>query len=58
MQVRSILTRMTRTVRGAFIGGIAGVTVAMAIGYGSFSPSVAAVQRADVGWNSVALPAF
>ncbi|WP_177239925.1 hypothetical protein [Streptomyces monashensis] len=56
---------MTRTVRVAFIGGIVGVTVAIAVGHGSFSPSVAAVPAAgssvvragDVGWNIVKLPA-
>ena len=66
MQVSSILTRITRTVRVAFVGGIAGVAVAIVIGHGSFSPSVTAVsavgssvvQPGDVGWNSVGLPAF
>jgi hypothetical protein len=63
MHVHAILTRMTRTVRVAFIGGIAGVAVAIAIGGGSFSPSVTAtsavgssvVEAGDVGWNSVEL---
>lgn len=65
MHVRAILIRMTRTVRVAFIGGIAGVAVAIAMGHGSFSPSVTAASAVgssvapagDVGWNGVELSA-
>ncbi|MBK3581409.1 hypothetical protein JHN63_48160 [Streptomyces sp. MBT65] len=50
---------MTRTARVAFIGGIVGVAVAIAIGHGSFSPPATAVSAADsgvvqdgdIGWN-------
>ncbi|MFI6468628.1 hypothetical protein [Streptomyces sp. NPDC050538] len=52
---------MTRTVRVAFIGGFVGVAVVIAIGHGSFSPSVTAASTAgssavqagdgDIGWN-------
>ncbi|MGI5457681.1 hypothetical protein ACQEWB_31820 [Streptomyces sp. CA-249302] len=52
---------MTRTVRVAFISGITGVAVAIAVGSGSFSPSVTAASApdsivagdGDVGWNIV-----
>ncbi|MFG2820338.1 hypothetical protein ACGFX4_13010 [Kitasatospora sp. NPDC048365] len=45
----------------AFIGGIAGVAVAVAMGFGSSSPSVTTVSEVgssvvatdDVGWNFV-----
>jgi hypothetical protein len=64
MHVRSILTRMTRTAYVAFIGGTAGVAVAVAMGHGSFLPSATAVSAAgssvvqpgDVGWNSAVQP--
>ena len=59
MHVRSALTRLARTVRVAFIGGVVGVAVATAMGWGLFSPPVAAVSAVgssvvgpgDIGWN-------
>lgn len=61
MHVRSVLTRMTRTVRVAFIGGFVGAAVAIAIGHGALSPSTTTASTAgssavqagdgDIGWN-------
>jgi hypothetical protein len=61
MHARSALTRMAHTARVAFIGGIVAMAAAIAIGHGSFSPSVTAASAdsssavqagdGDIGWN-------